>query len=141
MYDLSNMFNFGNTMIFLKDNSVGGNLCKITNALETYVSMYKNAKDYEEKYNAFEILTKIINELVLYNYNDFYDILCEQNMHRLVKAYQDSLDIVLDYYNAVFATMEQNIENREVSEKQEQKEIDYSKLTKAELIELLKNKK
>lgn len=140
MYNLNDIFNFGNTMIFLKGNSVGYNLCKITNALETYVSMYKNAKDYEEKYNAFETLTKIINELVLNNYNDFYDVLCKEDMHRLVKAYQDGLDIVLDYYNAVFATMEQNIENREVNEKQEE-EIDYSKLTKAELIELLKNKK
>lgn len=141
MYDLSNMFDFSNTMIFLRDKSVGANLCRITNALETYVSMYKNAKDYEEKYNAFETLTRIINDLVLHNYNDFYNVLCKQNMDRLVKAYQESLDIVLDYYNAIFATMEHNVESREVSEEQKQEEIDYSKLTKAELIELLKNKK
>lgn len=135
------MYDFGNTMIFIKNTSVSSKLYEFTNTLEVFVSMYKNAKDYEEKYNAFKTISEIINDLVLYNYNDFYNVFNKQDMHRLVKAYQDGLDIVLDYYNAVFATMEQNIENREVSEKQEQKEIDYSKLTKAELIELLINKK
>lgn len=133
------MYNFNNMLIFLKDNSVGANLCKIMNALEAHVSMYKNAKDYDEKYNAFDALSRIISHLVHYNYDEAYNILSEQNMNRLIKTYQEGLDIVLDYYNAIYATMEHNIESREVSKKEE--EIDYSKLTKAELIELLKNKK
>lgn len=124
--------------LYIKEN-IRTNLYTIINALQTHNNMYSKAENDNDKRMAAIVLNKILNDIICYD-KEQLDVLEYKELEVLYSETKNAIDNVITYYT-INMTKLRNIIFSKTPKQAKEEEIDYSKLTKAELIELLINKK